>query len=265
MTEPPGEAARDAVVIGGGGLSAACCPPARDGHRRRGPAQRAGRARARLSLARRRAARRALAAQRLLIATGLRDVLPAVPGLADRWVRDVVQCPYCHGHELRDRPLGVLATGPASVHQALLVRQWSADVNLLAHTHPLADAERRQLAAMDIRVVSGEVNELVVADDALDAVQTTAEPSPISTAALFVMPRFLPRTEALSQLGFRTDDDGYLLVHERSATSVPGVWAAGNVVDPRAQVITAAGAGAAAAFALHHDLVADRARHAVSG
>jgi thioredoxin reductase len=66
---------------------------------------------------------RALHARRVLVATGLVDELPAVPGLRDRWGRDVVHCPYCHGWEVRDQAIGVLATGPMSVHQALLFRQ----------------------------------------------------------------------------------------------------------------------------------------------
>ena len=83
--------------------------------------------------------------RRLVVATGLRDALPDVPGLTDRWGRDVLHCPYCHGWEVRDRALTVLATGPRAVHMALLVRQLSADVTLL-----LADAFEPSTAELSL-------------------------------------------------------------------------------------------------------------------
>ena len=80
-------------------------------------------------------------ARRLLVATGLVDELPDVPGLQERWGRDVVHCPYCHGWEVRDRAIAVLATGPSSVHQALLFSQLSSDVVFLRHRAPEPSAD----------------------------------------------------------------------------------------------------------------------------
>ncbi|MEP7026675.1 MAG: NAD(P)/FAD-dependent oxidoreductase, partial [Actinomycetota bacterium] len=79
---------------------------------------------------------RAVGARRLLVSTGLADELPDVPGLAERWGRDVLHCPYCHGWEVRDQAVGVLASSPLAVHQALLFRQWTADLTLFLHTMP---------------------------------------------------------------------------------------------------------------------------------
>ena len=73
-------------------------------------------------------------ARRLLVTTGLVDELPDIPGLAERWGRDVLHCPYCHGWEVRDQPIGIIGGSARSVHQALLFRQWSADVVLFSHT-----------------------------------------------------------------------------------------------------------------------------------
>jgi thioredoxin reductase len=87
---------------------------------------------------------RTLSARRLLVATGLVDELPDVPGLAERWGRDVLPCPYCHGWEARDRAVGVLATGPMAVHQALLFRQLTDDVTLFRHTGPELSEEHRE-------------------------------------------------------------------------------------------------------------------------
>jgi len=111
-------------------------------------------------------------ARRLLVATGLVDVLPDVPGVAERWGRDVVHCPCCHGYEVRDQAVGVLATRPLAVHQTLLFRQWTDDVTLFLHTGPEPTAEEReQLSARGISVVEGEVAALEVTDDRVSGVR----------------------------------------------------------------------------------------------
>src|SRR5688500_1864416 len=84
---------------------------------------------------------RALRARRVLVATGLRDELPDIPGLWERWARDVLHCPFCHGYEVRDRPLGVLGT----LHLGLLLPQWSGDVVFFPHRTALSADEREQL------------------------------------------------------------------------------------------------------------------------
>ncbi|MFI2608120.1 NAD(P)/FAD-dependent oxidoreductase [Kitasatospora sp. NPDC018619] len=204
----------------------------------------------------------ALHARRVVVATGLRDGLPELPGLVERWGRDVLHCPYCHGWEVRDRPLGVLGTGPGAVNQALLLRQWSADVVLLAHTLEPTDAERERLAARGVRVVGGRIVRLVSEDGRLRGVEL-ANGQVVPREAVFVAPRPVPRDALLFGLGCARDAEGWVTTDRTGRTSVPGVWAVGNVADPRAQVVVAAGAGAAAAIALDHDLLAEEVERAV--
>ena len=111
-----------------------------------------------------------VSARRLLMATGLRDELPDIPGLADRWASDVLHCPYCHGWEVRDEPIAVLWNGPETVRYAQIVRQWSDDVVLLAPAETMTQAQRTQLAARAIGVVEGTVTRLLVEDDHLRGV-----------------------------------------------------------------------------------------------
>jgi thioredoxin reductase len=204
-----------------------------------------------------------IAARRLLITTGLRDELPDIPGLRERWARDVLHCPYCHGYEVRDRPLGVLGGTPGAVRYAQVVRQWTHDLVYFTPPDLLAAAERTQLDARAIGVVEGIIEQLVIDDaDRLRGVQMH-DGCVIPRDALFVPPRFLPNNSLLVGLGCDVDADGWVAVDNTGRSSVPGVWAAGNVVDPRAQVITAAGAGAAAAIALNADLVDEDVRTAV--
>jgi thioredoxin reductase len=196
-----------------------------------------------------------LAARRLLVATGAVDRLPDIPGVRERWGKDFLHCPYCHGWEVRDELLGVLGADAASVEYAHLLRQWSADVVFFAHTHALLDSERSLLEARGIRVVDGTVARLDVVDDRLAAIELTDGRS-VPCAALFMRPTLQARSRGLlAGLGCETDEDGFARVDGTGRTTASGVWAAGNAANPRAQVITAAGEGSAAAIAINADLV----------
>ena len=203
--------------------------------------------------------------RRILVATGVGDELPDIPGVRERWGRDLLHCPYCHGWEVRDEALGVLGTHPMSVQHAQLVRQWSDDVAFFAHTYELTSAEQSQLEARGIQIVRGDVARLVVDDDRLTGVELT-DGRVITRAAVFIRPGNLPHADGLlSGLGCQLDSVGFVTVDGTGRTSTEGVWAAGNVVDPRAQVITSAGAGSAAAIAINADLVQDDVERALRG
>jgi thioredoxin reductase len=193
----------------------------------------------------------------------LRDELPDIPGLRDRWARDVLHCPYCHGHEVRGCPLGVLGGTPGAVRYAQIVRQWTHDLVYFTPPDILTATERTQLLARAIGVVEGTIDQLVVDDgDHLRGVQMR-DGCVIPRDALFVPPRSVPNNTLLVGLGCESDADGWVAVDNAGRSNVRGLWAAGNVVDPRAQVITAAGAGSAAAIALNADLVEEDVRDAV--
>ena len=211
-------------------------------------------------------------ARRLLVTTGLVDELPDVPGVAERWGRDVLHCPYCHGWEVRDQALGILGTGPMAVHGALLFRQWSADVILFQHTSPaLSQEQAEQLAARGITVVEGEVSALEVHDDQLVGVRLRSGDF-VPRQAVAVSPRFTARAEVLRSLGLFTTDmeiagsviGSYVPADDNGATTVAGVWVAGNVSDPHAPVITAAASGLKTAAAINADLIAEDTAHAVA-
>ncbi|WP_092862819.1 NAD(P)/FAD-dependent oxidoreductase [Quadrisphaera sp. DSM 44207] len=221
---------------------------------------------------------REVRARRLLVTTGGVDDLPDVPGVAERWGREVVHCPYCHGWEVRDQPVAVLGTGPLAVHQALMWRQWSGNVTLLRHTAPeLSDEQEERLAARGITVVDGRVTGLQLHDDQLTGV-STADGRVVPCRALVVSPRLHARSGVLTALGVEPAEmrmgEHVVATHvpagPTGATAVPGVWAAGNVADPMAQVVSSAAQGLAAGAAINAELieedtaraVADRARRA---
>jgi thioredoxin reductase len=203
-----------------------------------------------------------ITARRLLITTGLRDQVPEIPGVTERWGRDLLHCPYCHGHEVRDLPIGVLGGTPGAVQHALLLRQWSPDVVFFPHTTKLDEVGREQLAARAIDVIEGLVERLVIEADMLTGVALT-DGRIVPRSVVFVRPEFVPSSDFITGLGGQVDDAGWPLVDASGQTTAPGVWAAGNAANPRAQVITAAGEGSAAAIAINHDLTEEDVRNDV--
>jgi thioredoxin reductase len=206
-----------------------------------------------------------LGARRVLIATGARDELPDIPGVSERWGRDLLHCPYCHGWEVRDQALGVIGAHPGAVAHAQLVRQWSDDLIFFAHDRALADRDRFALGARGIGVVEGEVARLQIEDDRLTGVELS-DGRIVARTAVFVRTANRPASVGLlRELGCVLDDAGFVSVDGDGRTSIAGVWAAGNVVDPRAQVITSAGTGSVAAIAINSDLVQEDVTDAEEG
>lgn len=196
----------------------------------------------------------------LVVATGISDELPAVPGLSDRWGKSVLHCPYCHGWEVRDQRLGVLATSPMALHQARLVRQWSDRIIMFsAAIGELDPADEHRLRARGIELVTAPVIEVLGDGDRVTGVRTAdgmvTEVDAIFTAGVprphdgFLAGLELARTEQPFDLG------SFLTVDPMGKTSHDRIWAIGNVVNPMANVPMAIGAGAFTGGALNGALV----------
>jgi thioredoxin reductase len=189
--------------------------------------------------------------RRLLVATGLTDELPDIPGLAERWGQDVLHCPYCHGWEVRDQSIGVIGSGPMSVHQALLWRQWSADITFyLNDVVEIDDSQRKRFEARGIRVVDGKVRHL---DD-------------LDHEAFVVASTMRSNADVLVSLGLSVADHpaGAYIPADGEATEIPGVWVAGNVTNLAEQLIGAAASGVRAAAAINLDLIEEETERAVA-
>jgi thioredoxin reductase len=208
-------------------------------------------------------------ARRLIVATGLLDELPDIPGVAERWGRDVLHCPYCHGWEAQGGALAVIATAPAAWHQALLLRQWSDDVTLLLNdAFEPTEEQAELLSARDVAVVHGRVESLRTTDDALDAVLLDGG-TVVDCDAAFLGPRVRARSDVLSGIGIETSahPDGlfeHVTSEEAGETAVPGIWVAGNVTDITALVVTAMADGCRAAIAVNTDLMLEDAHSAAA-
>ena len=211
-----------------------------------------------------------LVARRVVLATGVVDELPDVAGLAERWGRDVLHCPYCHGWEVRDQRVGVLVTGPGGLHHAGLFGQLTDDLTLLAHGSSLDHAAREPLAARGVRVVDDVVTEVLVEDDRLVGVRT-ASGEVVALDALVVASFPRARTDVADLLGVPTaplEMEGVeiarsLQADAMGATPVPGVLAVGNAAQPMATVIGAAAAGTQTGAMVNAQLVAEDTARAV--
>ncbi|MGP9538330.1 NAD(P)/FAD-dependent oxidoreductase [Brachybacterium sp. AOP43-C2-M15] len=211
---------------------------------------------------------RRLTARRVLVATGVRDELPEIPGLAQHWGHGVIHCPYCHGWEVRDRSIGIIARGPASAHQALLFRQLADDLVYFTAGSALDAESRDRFAARGIRIVDGELAEVLAAGSGGVAGVRLADGEVVERSVLVVATTLHPRLQGLGDLALPLEDlpggmGRRVPAGMGGTTSVPGVWAAGNIAEPMAQVGASAAGGAMAGAHLNAALALAEADAAV--
>ncbi|KYF58070.1 pyridine nucleotide-disulfide oxidoreductase, partial [Sorangium cellulosum] len=198
-------------------------------------------------------------ARRVLLCTGLIDEPLAIEGFRELWGRSILQCPYCHGWEVQDRRWGYLARGAQSLHFPLLLRGWTRDVVVFtsgAFDVP-ADVQAR-FSAAGVRVEARPVARLVAREDRLESVELS-DGATISCEVLFAHP---PQRQVglVRALGVALDDDGFVRVDPVSReTSVPGVYAGGDLVSRMQGAILAAASGMQAAAMLNHELTVELA------
>lgn len=201
-------------------------------------------------------------ARRVLLATGMEYRPPAVPGLAELWGRSVFHCPFCHGWEVRDQSLAVLARGERAVHSSLLLRNWSDDVVLLTDgPADIDDDDRVRLAAADVAVDERRIAELSSENGELTAV-VFADGTRLARTGLLVATTLHQRSTLAEQLGASPGDSTPVAadpvgVDAMYRTTAPGVFAAGDVSAQMPQVAAAVAGGSLAATAVVQSLLAD--------
>ena len=201
-------------------------------------------------------------ARRLVLATGVVDELAPIPGLRELWGRSVLHCPYCHGYEVADGRLGVLAIAEPSVHQALLLPDWSSDVTLFTNGAVEPNAEQRQaLSSRGVRIDTRRVTELVGDGSRLAGIRLAAASGApeeiVPLDALFTGARLRMASPLAGQLGCAFDEGPFgpvIRTDERKATTVAGVYAAGDAARLQHTVSFAVADGAMAGISAHQSL-----------
>lgn len=194
---------------------------------------------------------------RLILATGMRDELPPLPGLQARWGQTVLHCPYCHGYEVAGEPLGVLAAHPMSTHQAMLLPDWGPTTYFTQGQFEPAPEEAAHLAARGVRVERTPVVALLGDAPELDGV-VLADGRQVPLRALFVASRVHMASPLAAQLGCAFDEGPLgpiIRVDDLKQTTVPGVYAAGDASTPMSNATLASASGVMAGVCAHRSLV----------
>jgi thioredoxin reductase len=199
----------------------------------------------------------AVDARRLVLATGVVDELPDIPGLRERWGVSVLHCPYCHGYEVAGGRLGVLAVGERSLHHALLLPDWSSDVTLLTNGtfEPSAD-QRDALAARGVRIESRLVAAVAGEAPALTGARLD-DGDVVALDAIFTAPRTHMASPLAQHLGCEFDEGPFgpmIRTDERKASTVPGVYAAGDAARAAHNATWASADGVMAGISAHQSL-----------
>ena len=192
-------------------------------------------------------------ARTLVIASGVVDELPAIEGLAERWGRGVFHCPYCHGYELDNGRIGVLAVSEMSMHHALMLPDWGSTTLFLNEAFVPDEAQRAALAARGVAVEAGAVARLVDT-----ATVELSDGRRFAMDGLFTMARTHIASPVASQLGCAMDEGptgAFIRTDAMQATSVPGVFACGDAARAAGNVAISVGAGAMAGASAHRTLM----------
>jgi thioredoxin reductase len=192
-------------------------------------------------------------ARRIILAMGVADALPAIPGLAERWGRTVFHCPYCHGYELQQGRIGVIATRPVSLHQAQLLSEWGSVTFFLNGALSLGEDEGQMLAARGVTVDATPIVGIVD-----EARVVLADGRGESFAGLFTASHTAPASPLAAQLGCEHEEGllgPFVRTDAMKTTSVPGVFACGDLARAAGSVALAVGDGALAGTAAHASLV----------
>ena len=199
-------------------------------------------------------------AERILLATGVYDALPAIEGLGDAWGRSAFVCPYCDGWEVRDKRLAVIGGGEKAVALAQEVYQWSRDLIVCTQAQDDFPPEsRRWIAASGVQLKTARAVRLHVRCGQAEALQF-ADGTRERCDGVFLQAPLRTRQPLVEMLGCRLGDEGRIVVDERGRTSVRGVYAAGDAVTAVHQVSLAVASGVCAAMALNEDLVKEHVR-----
>ncbi len=194
---------------------------------------------------------------RLILATGMRDELPPLPGLQARWGQTVLHCPYCHGFEVAGEPLGVLAAHPMSVHQAMLLPDWGPTTYFTQGQFEPSPEDAPHLGARGVHVERTPVVALLGDAPALTGV-VLADGRELPLRALFVASRVHMASPLAGQLGCEFDEGPLgpvIRVDDMKQTTVPGVFAAGDASTPMSNATLASASGVMAGVCAHRSLV----------
>lgn len=190
------------------------------------------------------------AAKRLILAYGIVDEFPPIPGFAESWGKTVIHCPFCHGYEVAGKPWGLVYSSPMSLHGPVLYSNWTDDITLILEGHEIIEAERHKLEQRGVRILDGKLRSIEQDNGRVRSV-TMEDGTQVALAALYAHPQNHPSASLHEQLGLEikaTPTGSMIVVGDMQATSKPGIFAAGDVSMPMHSVTFATNSGSLAAM-----------------
>jgi thioredoxin reductase len=204
--------------------------------------------------------RQRVGSRRIILATGVVDILPDIPGFRELWGKNIHHCPYCHGWEVRDRPLAVYAKGKMGYQFAIMIRHWSKDLVVCSNGDAeFSDEQRLHLKQLNLKLIETPIDKLETSDQGLKAI-VFRDGTALKREHIFMRPPHQQRSPLAAQLGCTMSEDGfYVKVNSNGETSVPGVYAAGDMTGQMQAVAQAAASGTMVGAMLNHALVFEEA------
>lgn len=196
-------------------------------------------------------------ARKVVFATGIKDQLPAVNGLATCWGISVIHCPYCHGYEYRDQPTGLLVNGETALERTRLIRNWTKELTVFTNGEmQITLQDLTTLADMGVAVVETPIQQVVHTNGQLDHL-VLADGSTVPLAALYASVPFEQQSNLPQRLGCELQNSGHIKVDATQRTTVPGVYAAGDNSTMLRSVSAAVAAGTMAGAFVNHELISE--------
>ncbi|QJR82244.1 NAD(P)/FAD-dependent oxidoreductase [Alteromonas pelagimontana] len=195
--------------------------------------------------------------KKLILATGLQDTLPPIPGLSERWGKTVVHCPYCHGFELRDRPLGVVATSAMSVHQAAMIPEWGKTTFFTQGVYTPDDEQYTLLKKRDVAIETSPIIQVNGEGEAITSV-TVQDGRELALEGLCIGPKINARNALVTALGCELEPSplgDIVKVDGMKETSVAGIFAVGDMSAPMQNATFAIASGVMGGVAAHRSLI----------
>jgi thioredoxin reductase len=194
-------------------------------------------------------------AKKLILTTGIKDLMPSIPGVAECWGISVIHCPYCHGYEVAHQPTGILGNGDGGFETVKLIQHWTKDVTLFTNG-PLAMSEEMVglMKRKNIRIIETPVKAIIHENGQLDAVEL-ADGSKVPLKAVYARLPFVQHSEIPAQLGCAFTETGHIQVADFGKTNIEGVYAAGDNCSMMRGVANAVSAGLAAAAFVNRELI----------
>ena len=193
--------------------------------------------------------------KKLILASGIKDILPEIPGLKECWGISVIHCPYCHGYEVRNEKTGILANGEFGFEFGKMITNWTDDLTLYTNgKSTLTEDQKEKLASKNVSISEKKIAEIIHQKGQIQAL-VFQDGSKVKLNAMYAKPDFIQSTPLPSALGCALKENGYLEVDQLQRTTVPGVFACGDNSNMFRSIAFAVSSGTMAGAACNKELI----------